>query len=247
MNDKIQLALEHSGSHPVWLGIASSPNGYMVSSSAIIGSPGDDDQAISPPRWYSLMDQERYGVQENPTLSLENASIDSVTSSDGQQVTTMKFTKYIDDVNDPVPILRSDSGTMATFLFAVGEGQELAYHEHRGQFRLDLSQCGGAVDASPPSSESGNSAPPWTNNGLFLAHGFFAALAWAFLTPLAITVAWFRTLVPVSWIYIHVFGNVFTMVLRVFAFAFAVGGVARQDSSDHYSKTHHWVGTVLMA
>jgi hypothetical protein len=245
IDDKIQLALEHTGKRRVWLGLASSPNGYMVGSSAIIGSPGDDEQAISPPKRYFLMDQDRSGVQEDPDPFFGSATIDSVQSSDGQQITTLKFTKYVDDTNDPVPILRPDSGTTATFLYAVGEGRELAYHEHRGQFRIDLSQCGGAINASPSTTTATTAV--WKNNGLFIAHGFFAALAWAFLTPLAMTVAWFRTLVPSSWIYIHVFGNVFTVILTVFAFSLAVGGVAKQDGSDHYSKTHHWVGTVLLA
>jgi hypothetical protein len=242
MGDKIQLALEHVGTHPVWLGIASSPNGYMVGSSAIIGSPGDDDKAISPPKQFLLMDQDQSGIQETPDAYLEFASVGSVASSSdsSKEITTMKFTKYINDANDPVPILTTEGGTVATFLYAVGESRELAYHEHRGQFRVDLMQCGGKVLATSTSTAV------WTNSALFATHGFFAAVAWAFLTPFAITVAWFRTLVPASWIYIHVLANVSTAILTVFVFALAVGGVAKQDGADHYSKAHHWVGTVLM-
>ncbi|KAG7353712.1 DOmon domain containing protein [Nitzschia inconspicua] len=247
-DNKIQIALEHSSTHPVWLGVASSPNGYMVGSSAIIGSPGTDAQAISPPRRYSLMDQTNSGIQESPDASLENASITSVTTTDGSiELFTLKFTKPLwGDANEPNPILRADQGTTATFLYAVGEGRELAYHQHRGAFRVDLSQCGGSVGVNGNAESSANSKV-WTNHGLFAVHGFLAALAWAFFTPFAITVAWFRTLVPASWIYIHVFANVFTVILTLLAFALAVVGVARQDGGDHFSKTHHWVGTFLMA
>jgi hypothetical protein len=246
--NKIQIALEHSSKHPVWLGVASSPNGYMVGSSAIIGSPGNDAQAISPPRRFSLMDQTSAGVQESPDPSLENASVESATTGDGQELCTLKFIKPLfGDVNEPNPILRADQGTTATFLYAVGEGRELAYHQHRGAFRVDLSQCGGSIAANGDAQGTSNTSKVWSNHTLFAVHGFLAALAWAFFTPFAITVAWFRTLVPASWIYIHVFANVFTVLLTVLAFALAVGGVAKQDSGDHFSKTHHWVGTVLLA
>lgn len=250
LNDnKIQMALEHSNKRPVWLGIASSPNGYMVGSSAVIGSSGGSDgtHAISPPRRYSLMEQTASGVQESHDALLEDASIDSVMTSDGQELITLKFTQPLSGETNP--ILRTGDGTVATFLYAVGEGVELGYHEHRGAFRIDLSQCGGnnIIGVTGSSEGSSTRTKAWTNHGLFALHGFMAALAWAFFTPFAITVAWFRTLVPASWIYIHVFANVFTGLLTILAFAVAVIGVARQDGGDHFSKTHHWVGTLLMA
>ncbi|KAL3916515.1 MAG: hypothetical protein SGILL_005142, partial [Bacillariaceae sp.] len=245
LGDKIQLALEHSGTHPVWLSIASSPNGYMVGSSAIIGSPGSDASAISPPRRYSLMGQEKSGINENPDASLENASIESINDGN-QEVTTLKFTKPINDLSDPVPILQDNQGTTATFLYAVGESTDLNYHEHRGQFRLDLSQCGGNIAVGNSASTNGSDTAVWTRSGIFAVHAFFGVLAWALLSPFAVTVAWFRTLVPASWIYIHVFSNVLTALLTLLAFAVAVVGVAKQDGGDHYSKTHHWVGTLLM-
>lgn len=250
MGDKIRLALEHTSSHRVWLGLASSSSGYMVGSSAVIGSPGDDGQAINPPTAYSLMDKDAPGVQKNSNVALEDATIVSVEKSSGQVVTTLQFTKSVNDPNDAVPIADLGDGGTTTFLYAVGESRSLAYHEHRGQFRVDLTQCGASftvVSDGDTSMSSGTSdSATWTNQGLFAAHGFFAAIAWALLSPFAVTVAWFRTLVPASWIYIHVFANVFTLVLTIVAFFLAVGGVATQDGADHYTKTHHWVGTVLL-
>lgn len=193
------------------------------------------------------MNQLSSGIQENPDTSLENANIESTTTDDGQERTILKFTKPLwGDSNEPVPILRVEQGATATFLYAVGEGRELAYHQHRGQFRLDLTQCGGTIAISGSANAKADSKV-WTNHKLFAAHGFFAALAWAFFTPFAVTVAWFRILVPSSWIYIHVFANVFTVLLTVLAFALAIGGVAKQDGGDHFSKTHHWIGTLLVA
>jgi hypothetical protein len=246
-NQKVQIALEHVSFHPVWLGVASSPNGYMVGSSAIIGSPGNDTLAISPPQGFSLTDQLRSGIIKNPDLSLENASIESITTDDGRKRTILKFTKPLwDDSNESVPILHFEQGATATFLYAVGEGRELTYHQHRGQFRLDLSLCGGTFTSTGSANGQADSKV-WTKRRLFAAHGFLAALAWAFFTPCAVTVAGFRILVPASWIYIHVFANVLAVLLTVVAVILAVVGVAKQDDGDHFSTTHHWIGTILMA
>jgi Eukaryotic cytochrome b561 len=242
--NKIRLALEHTSSREVWLGLASSTRGYMVGSSAVIGSPGADGQAINPPKSYSLMDQDSSGLHESSVVTLEDATVVSVENSSGEVVTTLQFTKSLDDPNDAVAIVAGGGAT--TFLYAVGESRALAYHQHRGHFRIDLTQCGQNITAT---SDGDTSTPPtvvWTTHGLFAMHGFFAAIAWALLSPFAVTVAWFRTLVPSSWIYIHVFSHCFSFLLTVVAFFLAVGGVARQDGADHYTKTHHWTGTLLL-
>jgi hypothetical protein len=251
MGDKIRLALEHTSTHQVWLGLASSSSGYMVGSSAVIGSPGNDNKAVNPPKLYTLMDKDTSGLTENSIVLLEDATIVSTENASGQVVTTLLFTKTVNDPNDHVPILPDTINGSNTFLYAVGESRDLAYHEHRGQFQVDLTLCGAQFtvtsDSDAIASSSGaDSAVAWTNQGLFALHGFFAAIAWALLSPFACTVAWFRTLVPASWIYIHVFANVFTLLLTILAFCTAVGGVAKQDGAEHFTKTHHWVGTALM-
>jgi hypothetical protein len=229
----IQIALEYTG-REAWLGVATSINGHMLGSSAVIGVPGTDGLGMTPTH-HLLQDQSVAGVTKDPTVVLEGASISSKAHDDDPSVftTTMKFTKQLNDPNDPIPI----TGGLTTFLYAIGASREMAYHEHREAFRLNLEECGGSVTAL--------SGDIWTNHGTFAAHGFFAVIAWALASPFAVTVAWFRTLVPASWIYIHVFANSLTFVATLTTFFIAIVGVAKQDGADHFSKTHHWVGLVL--
>ncbi len=224
---KVQIALAYTGEE-AWLGVAASSNGKMVGSSAVIGSV---DQI--PPTHYNLNDKDLGGIIADASVLLEEASITSApSSSDSSRTTTiLRFTKSLNDPNDAIPI---HSG-LTTFLYAVGASRELAYHEHRGAFQLNLEDCGGTIVA----------AGTWTRHGIFAAHGFFATLAWALATPFAISVAWFRTLVPASWIYIHVFANVFTFLATLIAFVLVVMGISKEDAADHFSKTHHYVGLVL--
>lgn len=246
---KVRFGLEHTSNRPVWLGLAASPNGYMVGSDAVIGvPPSDEDGGPTQPTAYRLMGQTIDGVQPDPTTVLVDATIESTFSSSddpNKYVTVMEYTKTLNDPADHVPITGGTSSAIDTFLYAVGEGHVLAYHEHRGQFQIDLSHCvTGSARVDPATAIVSSSA--WTNSGLFALHGFLAALAWAFLTPFAITVAWFRTLVPSSWIYIHVFANVLSVFLTITTFLVALFGVGRQDGGDHFTKAHHWVGTFLL-
>lgn len=230
---KIQVALEHAGEES-WLAIAASPNGKMIGSSAVIGSPGDDSLGITPVH-YSLTDESLAGVVLDPSVQIESATITSALSvaDPSQTVTTLMYTRALDDPNDSVPI----TSGLTTFLYAVGASRELAYHEHRGAFQLNVEECGGTISTG---------TAVWTRHGMFAAHGFLATLAWALATPFAVTVAWFRTLVPASWIYIHVFANVFSFLGTLLAFIIVVLGISGVNGASHFNKTHHWVGLVLL-
>lgn len=230
---KIQIALAYTG-EDAWLGVAASLNGKMVGSSAVIGAVDGNDNLGIPPTHYNLNDQDLTGVVADSSVLLEDASITSAPSPNdaSKKTTTLQFTKLVNDPNDAVPI----TAGLTTFLYAVGASRELAYHEHRGAFQLNLEDCGGTIIA----------AGTWTRHGIFAIHGFFATLAWALATPFAITVAGFRNLVPASWIYIHVFANVFTFFATLVAFIVVVLGISKEDAADHFSKTHHWVGVVLL-
>jgi hypothetical protein len=225
---KLQVALSYTGDD-AWLGVAISPKGRMVGSSAVIGAVDGDDVAGFPPTHYNLTGYDISGVTADASVLLEYAGItSSPSSSDSSKVTTvLQFTRHL----KAIPI----ADGRITFLYAVGASRELAYHEHRGAFQLNLEDCGGnIVDAGT-----------WTRAGIFAAHGYFATVAWALATPTAVSVAWFRTLVPGSWIYIHVFGNVFTFLATLVSFILVVIGVSMEDSADHFSKRHHWVGLIL--
>jgi hypothetical protein len=228
--------LEYVG-RETWLGVAASTNGYMIGSSAVIGVPGNDNLA-RPPKHYTLKDQDLAGLMEDESVTLLDATIVSTASPDDPSTytTILKYTKVLEDPNDPVPI----TAGLTTFLYAVGISRELAYHEHRGSFRLNLEDCGGSI-----SGLGTNGDDAWTNHGTFAAHGFFAVLAFGLASPFAVTVAWFRTLVPASWIYIHVFANVFSFLATMIAFFVAVAGISKQEGAAHFHKGHHWVGLML--
>ena len=232
--NKVTIALEYSG-REAWLGVATSSNGQMLGSSAVIGIPGSDSEAMTPTH-HLLSDKNVAGVTKDPSVVLEEASITSTVHTDdpSKYTTTMKFTRALNDPNDPVPITEG----LITFLYAIGASRDLAYHEHREAFRLNLEECGGAVSTS-------GGGDIWANHGTFAAHGFFAVIAWALATPFAVTVAWFRTLLPASWIYIHVFANSLTFLATMIAFFVAIAGVTKEDGADHFSKIHHWVGLLL--
>ena len=97
------------------------------------------------------------------------------------------------------------------------------------------------------SKESG-SGSGMTHLGAFAAHGTIATLAWGIASPFAITVAWFRTLVPSSWIYIHVFSNVLSFFFTLIAVIVAISAMSIQPAGagGHFSDPHHWVGLVLL-
>jgi hypothetical protein len=241
---KIQLALEYTG-RQTWLGLGTSSNGYMVGSTAIIASPGTDEIS-KPPLQYTLTDQDIGGIHgDDNTGTLEDATITSTTSPTDISLftTVLKFTKHVNDSKDAVPIVASPS-TLNTFIYAAGSSRELNYHEHRGAFRIDVTkQCeAGAFSAD---YVMGDNDDVWKNYGTFAAHGFFATLAFGLCSPFAVTVAWFRTLVPASWIYIHVFANSLSAVLVLLSFLVAVVGVTLQPGAGHFKMTHHWVGLVL--
>jgi hypothetical protein len=230
---KIQIALAYTG-EDAWLGVATSTNGKMVGSSAVIGAVDGTDNLGIPPTHYNLNDQDPTGVVADASVLLEDATITSASSSgDASKTTTiLQFTRMLNDPNDAIPI----TAGLTTFLYAVGASRELAYHEHRGAFQINLEDCGGTIVA----------VGTWTRHGLFAFHGFLATMAWALASPFAVTVAWFRNLVPASWIYIHVFANVFTFLATLVAFIVVIIGITKEDAADHFSKAHHWVGLILM-
>ena len=243
--NQVQMALEYMGPE-AWLGLASSASGKMIGSTAVIGVPGTDVKAQVPTQ-YKLTAQLLSGIQidDNGSFDLKDADItsertDGSRSSDYR--TVMTFTKILNDPNDDVPITKDGLNTL---LYAAGPSRTLGYHEHRGSFRLDLNDCDGNVliDVNAQGDESGKK---WTNRATFAAHGFFAFLAWGLASPLAVSAAWFRTLIPTSWIYIHVFFNASTFMVTFLAFWIAVGGVAASDETDHFSKLHHFMGLILM-
>lgn len=206
-----------------WVGFAISDNGMMIGSEAIIGMPSE-----STATKYILGDKQVGAiVATKDTTSLKAASIQQ-----GDGYTTLTFENALDVSSDTHPI---NSTGLNTFLFAVGKGNQFGYHASRGSFRIDLASCEGSGTTTTKS-----------HMGAFAAHGTMATLAWAIASPFAMTVAWFRTLVPSSWIYIHVFSNVCSFFFTLIAVIIAISAVSVQQDSSHFNNPHHWVGIIML-
>lgn len=265
-------ALHYTGGK-AWLGLGFSKDGTMVGSKAIIGMPGDHPQCYN----LNSEDASLAGIVPNPGLK-RRWSLHGWTHTDTDDLldatfsTTLRFNihrfyKELDGMHDE---------GVVNFIYAVGTNdQALGLHQHRGSFRLDVSSCpvqpdpllgqadtatstgdAAAVAAASPAAASGSSS--YDHKAAFVAHGFFATLAFCVLTPLAITVAWFRALIPKWWIYIHVLANTSAAFFTTISVACAFGGMVMRGKeasngqlagpppSTHMSIAHHWVGLVLL-
>ena len=218
--------LEYDGAG--WLGFGPSPTGVMVGSTAIIGLPGTGKDPLE----YTLRGRTLETI--TPPVPLTSPERAVITEAGGK--TVLRFVKILNTGAS------SGNGTITasglnTFVFAAGASNELAYHQHRGSFRINLQSCDGSYTGSSTTK---------SKQGAFAAHGTLAVLAWGVATPFAMTVAWFRTLVPSSWIYIHVFSNVISFVFTVVAVIVAITAESGQTSPSHFSNPHSIVGVTLL-
>lgn len=200
----------------------------MVGSQAVIGRPDLKAADGEKPLKYNLNKKDVDGV--NPMPQEKQTLIDSSIDQTGGK-TILKFTKLLEE--DGEVYIKAAGHT--TFLFAIGEGNTLSKHKEKGVFRLDLSRC-----------EDGTVIGAGTYKGAWVAHGTFATLAWAIASPFAIATAWFRTLVPSSWIYIHVAANALSFLFTLIAFLIAVITISVTRGKQHFSGRHHIVGLSLM-
>jgi hypothetical protein len=210
--------------HVCWIGFGISENGMMIGSKAIIGKPGDSSVAV-----YELLDKGVETIQE----FTEKTSLKAGSIKQDDESTIMTFEYSMDDGST----LSIASSGLNTFLYAHGKDNTFGYHESRGNFRIDLATC--------DSGSEGRSTRR-THMGVFAAHGTIATLAWAIASPFAMTVAWFRTLVPSSWIYIHVFSNVCSFFFTLIAVIIAVSAMSMQKNPSHFNHPHHWVGLSML-
>jgi len=222
----LNAMLEYQGE--AWLGLGFSQNGKMVGSTAVIGTPGNNQV-----QKYKLLDKEKQSITPMQSQTLETPSI---TQEGG--VTKLAFGKLLNEGSGSGEVVLTTKG-LNTLLFAVGSGNDFDYHQHRGAFRLDLDSCSAVM-------AGGKSATGATHMGAWATHGTFAVLAWAIASPFAMTVAWFRTLVPSSWIYVHVFSNVVSFTFSLIAVIIAFASMSYQTHPSHFSEPHHWVGLVLI-
>jgi len=240
-DNKMNALLEYSGGE-AWLGVGFSQNGKMIGSTAVIGIPGQQQQPEV--QKYKLNDKSTDSVNpmvsEAQTLTDARISVDNNEQQEGGGITTsLQFTKLLNEGSQKDEVVLTTRG-LNTLLFAVGTDNTLGYHAHRGTFRLDLGSCSAVMG----NKKSGDAAS--SHMGAWATHGTFAVLAWAIASPFAMTVAWFRTLVPSSWIYVHVFSNVVSFTFSLIAVIIAFASMSYQTHPSHFSEPHHWVGLVLI-
>jgi len=110
-----------------------------------------------------------------------------------------------------------------------------------------LSECYDLPPGYEPSAQNADATKSSDKSakGAFTAHAIMAAIAWGFAMPCAVGMAWFRQLVPTTWIYVHVSFNLLTFVLTLLAVLVGVAGVSSRKTSSHFSKGHHVVGILL--
>lgn len=218
--------LEYDGGG--WLGFGPSSTGVMVGSTAIIGLPGTGQDPLE----YNM--QGRTLATIIPPVHLTSPERAIITEAGGK--TVLRFVKVLNGGASSGNGTITASG-LTTFVFAAGASNDLAYHQHRGSFRINLQSCEESYAGSTTTK---------SKQGAFAAHGTLAILAWVVATPFAVTVAWFRTLVPSSWIYIHVFSNVISFLFTVVAAIVAITAKSGQTSPSNFSHPHHVVGVAML-
>jgi len=229
-----------------WISLGFSADGSMVGSDAIIGQPSsylyENNQSVFK---YNLDSKSIDGVvpmtEEVQTLQ------DSYVLQDINS-TELYFTKSLKEKNGEIPVARSGSNY---FLWAVGRSNTFGYHKESGSFKIDLSNCDNHETIRKPiiaaaDGMSGSSGSSGYNKKAMTVHGVLAALAWNLFAPVSISTAWFRRLIPNTWIYLHVVGNLSTYFFTLFAFWIAFTETSNNPKVSHFSKPHHIVGLIIM-
>lgn len=222
----LNVQLTHLGNAWLALGIPENEEGRMVGANAVIGNPALTYANGDKPLKYHLSSKQQSGVY--PMIASKQTLIDAVIlQEDGE--TILRFTKMLYE-DDEHPI---DTTSMTTFIYAMGQGNMLSFHSYANSFKVDLTECGDKGD----------------DKSIFLSswiiHGLFGSLAFAVFMPIFISTAFLRKLIPTSWIYYHVYGN-----LLAFAFTLCTVFIAISTTSmsgnEHFSTTHHKIGLTLL-
>lgn len=233
----LTIVLEYNGL--CWLGFGISPTSqaHSLGATAIIGIPSTKD---SPQLKYNVSSYQTEGVVPLADQTLIESYIQQDAGPPG--LTTLRFTKALTDGEGEVKIKRTG---LNFFSFAVGSGNSLGYHKHRGSFQLDLSECYDVPPGSDPSSAQNADTENSKAKTALKAHAIMASIAWGFAMPCAVSVAWFRQLIPTTWIYIHVSFNLLTFLLTLMTVLVGVAAVNSRETSYHLTKSHHVVGILL--
>jgi len=224
-----------------WLGFGIS-DGSIVGSDAIIGKPDLEFEDKKSVMKYDIDSDKLSGIvpMEDTMQTLKDASI----TQDGSK-TVLEFTKILKEDTELEIKAEGDN----SFVWAVGDTNTVG-QEKWNTFALDLSNCddvtklGAEMEAAAAITMSADEAN--SKKGAFVAHGILATFAWSVCASFAVATAWFRRLAPTWWIYMHVLANVTCFMLTLFAFIVVLVAVENNPNTSHLSRSHHYIGLILM-
>jgi hypothetical protein len=190
---------------------ATDPPGKMSGSSAVIGLPG-----VGSVRKYAITGRSESAVQ---AVADERQTLGDATLSQEDGVTTMQFTKLLEEPGEPKIVM---NGT--NLVFAFGQANELGYHgSQKGGLTVSFAAGGGAI-VRVDASTSG-----WQQDAR-TAHGVLMGLGFGLLMPLGAIMArwhgdcccpaaWFKVhrlgLSPsIAWILIHLLSTVYIPTMK---------------------------------
>jgi len=228
-----------------YIGLGFSPDGKMVGSLAVVGSETED--AGWDVAKYDMTSYFLPGVTRSAQQTLQDTTIEQ-----NDTHTIMTFSKYLVEDGE---ITIDANGAENYILVAGGFSSDLANHQYKASTRVTLNVC---QNGTLVSDSDGSSAGPAQElefddkESLFQWHGILAAVAWAFLAPLAIANAMLRHLIPKAglWFQMHRNLNVLVLVLTIISFALVVKAFRDLDY-DHFQSNpgamnkHHTIGLVV--
>jgi len=227
-----------------WLGFGiSDSSGAMAGADAIIGHPDllfENEPAVFK---YDIDSDRLSGIvpMEESLQTLEGESL-----TQDSNTTVLSFTKFLYEDGEK-RILPSGENT---FIWAAGKTNTLGQQRWRS-FNLDLSNCDditnleAEMEAASTIMIKGDSSSN-SKKTAFIIHGLLGGFAWSVCASFAVATAWFRRIAPTWWIYMHVLANVACFLLTLICFIVVIVAVENNPNTDHFSRSHHYVGIVLM-
>jgi hypothetical protein len=213
-----------------FVALATSADGFMPNSEAIICLP-DDDVPVSK---YFLGERSQAAVV--PVDDSAQTLLGTGIIQTGEK-TKCLFRKLLNEDGE-IPINPNGSNT---FIWAVGMSNALSYHRARGSVTVPLEQCTLQGVSEVMAVRQGG-----TYDAYWKAHGILMGLAWGFFAPVAIVSAICRRLIPGEgvWFQIHRAANTLCCILTIAGFGLAV---AAYDGAGvpHFSGTHQRIGIAI--
>lgn len=222
-----------------YIGWGVSKSGNMVPSDAVIGLPGQAENAAEKFFNPGKYDMTRYSKSGVNLMDADQQTLIDASVAQDDSGTTLTFTKLLNEPGE-LEISPTDANT---FIWARGGGNALSLHSRQGSFVINLSSAtGGSVEILDVTSDT---------QDLWLLHGWLMALAWCVTIPLAIASSLLRDFLPAdskvfSWFVIHRGMNSLGSLLAIGGLALAIH-LTEEDYLVHFDGTHQILGICVMS